>query len=129
MNLVLMVGSGFDLRGIFFKDANAMNPPPRPLTIQKIGDELAIAWDDGRESFLRLDFLRDRCPCAACKGEPDVMGNVIRPARTSNPGRTDLLEIEYVGGYAIQPKWGDGHRTGIYSWQYLRRLADEAEEA
>jgi DUF971 family protein len=23
----------------------------------------------------------------------------------------------------LQPRWGDGHKTGIYSFQYLRRLA------
>jgi DUF971 family protein len=23
----------------------------------------------------------------------------------------------------LQPIWGDGHNTGIYSFQYLRRLA------
>jgi len=28
-----------------------------------------------------------------------------------------------VGGYAIQPVWADGHATGIYSFDYLRRIA------
>ena len=106
-----------------------MNPSPSPTTIQKIGEELAIAWNDGAESFLPLSLLRESCPCAACNGEPDVMGNVIRPEKSRPPGWSDLLEIEYVGGYAIQPKWGDGHRTGIFSWAYLRRLADPAERA
>jgi DUF971 family protein len=33
---------------------------------------------------------------------------------------------EYVGGYAWQPTWGDGHRTGLYSWNYLRKLSEAA---
>jgi DUF971 family protein len=35
----------------------------------------------------------------------------------------DLTSFEIVGGYAIQPHWADGHNTGIYSFQYLRRLS------
>src|SRR5262245_25917585 len=41
----------------------------KPVDIQQIGDELAIKWDDGAESFVKLEKLRRRCPCAGCKGE------------------------------------------------------------
>lgn len=98
--------------------------PLAPKTIQRIGDELAIAWNDGGESFLRMEELRRNCPCAACGGEPDVMGRVVRPTVEYTAQSFDLREIEYIGGYAIQPRWGDGHRTGLYSWAYLRRLAE-----
>ena len=50
-----------------------------PGNIQQIGNELAIAWNDGTESFLKLELLRRACPCAACGGEPDVLGHIIRP--------------------------------------------------
>ncbi len=50
----------------------------RPLDIQTIGQELAIKWDDGSESFVLLEKLRRHCPCAGCKGEVDVMGNVYK---------------------------------------------------
>ena len=50
----------------------------RPANIQQIGDELAIKWEDGRESFVRLETLRRGCPCAGCKGEGDIMGNVYK---------------------------------------------------
>jgi DUF971 family protein len=33
-----------------------------------------------------------------------------------------MLSIEPVGGYAIQIAWNDGHSTGIYSWEHLRRI-------
>jgi DUF971 family protein len=29
-----------------------------------------------------------------------------------------------VGGYGIQPVWADGHDSGIYSFDYLRKLAE-----
>ena len=50
-----------------------------PTNIQQIGNELAIQWNDGTESYLDLQFLRRACPCAACGGEPDVLGNIMRP--------------------------------------------------
>ena len=94
-----------------------------PKNIQQIGNELAIQWNDGTESFLNLEFLRRACPCAGCGGEPDVLGNIERPNMTYSPGSFDLIGFDVVGGYALQPRWRDGHGTGIYSFTYLRRLA------
>ena len=97
----------------------------RPLDIQPIGNELAIKWSDGSESFISLERLRGHCPCAACKGETDIMGNVYRSAATElGPSAFRLVKIQQVGGYAIQPVWGDGHATGLYSFDYLRRICE-----
>lgn len=92
--------------------------------IQPVGTELAIAWSDGREDYLSLEFLRRHCPCAACGGEPDVLGRVERPSVEFSPRSFDLAELTPIGGYGIQPRWGDGHSTGIYSFLYLRKLAE-----
>ncbi len=100
----------------------------RPLDIQPIGDELAVKWENGEESFLKLETLRRHCPCAACNGEMDVMGNVYKaPDQTLPPQAFELRRFVNVGGYGIQPVWGDGHSTGIYSYEYLRRLAKAQE--
>lgn len=93
-----------------------------PTAVQKIGSELAIAWSDGRESFLPLEPLRRACPCATCGGEPDVTGNVVRPDVKYTPESFDLTSWEVVGGYGLQPRWRDGHKTGIYTYAYLRAL-------
>ena len=97
--------------------------PLEPANIQQIGNELAIRWNDGSESYLDLQFLRRACPCAACGGEPDVLGNILRPNVTYSENSFDLAGFQVVGGYALQPNWRDGHNTGIYSFQYLRRIA------
>ena len=94
-----------------------------PKNLQLIGDELAISWNDGAESFLPLEPLRRACPCASCGGEPDVLGYVMRPHVHYAAESFELRSWALVGGYAVQPVWGDGHNTGIYSYQYLRRLA------
>jgi DUF971 family protein len=94
-----------------------------PKNIQQIGNELAIQWNDGTESYFALEMLRRACPCAACGGEPDVLGNIMRPNVSYTGGSFELAGFEIIGGYAVQPRWRDGHVTGIYSFQYLRRLS------
>lgn len=93
-----------------------------PQNIEQIGNELAIQWNDGSETFLPLRLLRVACPCAACGGEPDVMGNQVPPEVHYKPQSFELSGWQLVGGYAVQPTWGDGHASGIYSYQYLRRI-------
>lgn len=95
-----------------------------PKNLQLIGSELAIEWNDGLESYLQLEFLRRACPCASCGGEPDVLGNIARPNVSYMAQSFELRGWDLVGGYAILPRWADGHQTGIYSYQYLRRLAE-----
>ena len=99
----------------------------RPKNIQQIGQELAIKWDDGSESFLNLETLRRQCPCAGCKGEVDVMGNLHKnPDRPLTPAAFQLVRVEMVGGYALQPVWADGHASGLFAFDYVKRLAEEA---
>ncbi len=97
----------------------------RPADLQQIGDELAIKWDDGSESFVKLEAMRRACPCAGCMGETDVMGNLYKgPEKTLTPASFRLLRLASVGGYALQPFWGDGHSSGLFSFDYLKRIAD-----
>ena len=99
----------------------------RVVDIQVIGEELALKWEDGRETYLALEHLRRRCPCAACRGEVDVMGYLYRgPAVELRPESFRLIRVVPVGGYALQPYWADGHSTGIYSFEYLRALGEGA---
>ncbi len=92
--------------------------------MQPIGTELAIKWDDGTESFIGLEALRRACPCAGCKGEVDVMGQLHRgPERPLGPAAFSLQRITPVGGYASQLHWADGHHSGLYPFAYLRKIA------
>ena len=88
-----------------------------------IGDELVLLWSDGLESYLALADLRRACPCAACQGEPDALGRVLKPQVTLGEKSSQLTRMEHVGGYALQLFWADGHSTGIYPYQLLRELA------
>jgi len=90
--------------------------------LQIIGDELAIAWSDGKESYFKLEHLRRACPCAACAGEPDGLIGMAKPEVHYNDKSFVLRSCERVGGYALQPYWDDGHQTGLFSYDYLRSL-------
>jgi len=87
-----------------------------------IGEELALVFSGGREMYLPLPMLRRACPCAACQGEPDALGRVVRPHVEFGPGAFELRRYEIVGGYALQLFWADGHSTGIYSFDYFAKL-------
>jgi len=92
-----------------------------PANIQLIGDEVAIAWPDGAETYVRQDVLRQMSPSAETAGERDVFGNQYGGARRSYGG-VRVTGWEQVGNYAIKFQFSDGHGTGLYTYDYLRRL-------
>ncbi|MEZ5399775.1 MAG: DUF971 domain-containing protein [Bryobacteraceae bacterium] len=89
---------------------------------------IKIDWKDGHASDYTLGYLRDECPCATCTG-----AHGAEPQRTSyaqpDPSpfpmfkpALKILSIDAVGNYAVRIAWSDGHSTGIYSWEHLRRI-------
>lgn len=87
---------------------------------------LLVEWADGAEQRIPFASLRKACPCAVCKGEAGRPGRFdIRP--DLRPGEDELADINLVGLYGLGVTWGDGHDTGIYTFEYLRALGDAAE--
>ncbi len=102
----------------------------RPENLQVIGNELAIRWSDGAESFLSLERLRRHCPCASCAGEKDIFGNLYKGhAKPLTATALQIRQLVPVGGYAVQPVWGDGHNTGLFTFEQLRRLGATEDTA
>jgi DUF971 family protein len=90
-----------------------------------INDFLALKWDDESESIIPLRTLRENCPCAGCQGEVDALGKLHRgPAPKLTERSFQLRSLQAVGGYGLQPVWGDGHSTGIFSLDMLRRYSE-----
>ena len=85
-------------------------------------ETLTIDWSDGHTGVLPLRFLRDECPCAGCKGETILFESYAPPAQPELPGKYTLASAEPVGHYALQLSWGDGHATGMYTWESLRSI-------
>jgi DUF971 family protein len=106
-----------------FCSAPAMHTP---RDIQLIGHEVAIAWDDGRESYFTFEQLRAASPSASNLGERDILGNQYGGDGPKKFPGVQVRGWERVGNYALRFDFSDGHRTGLYSFDYLRRLADTA---
>ena len=102
-----------------------MKEPSRskPLEIGPSADgaQLRILWEDGLEVSYQPRALRLACPCAGCV---DEMTGLPTLAPGTVPEDVYPLAIYYVGRYALQFVWSDGHQTGIYPFDYLRRLAE-----
>lgn len=91
-----------------------------PVGIHKVGaDVLAVDWNDGTESRYPLRELRCACPCAACVNEwtGEKMLDDAKVSKDIKPAR-----LFAVGRYAMGVHWSDGHKTGIYSYDYLKKL-------
>ncbi len=76
---------------------------------------MTIVWSDGQQTTLTHSLLRGFCPCATCQGHQG-------PARFVAGGNTELADLAEVGNYALRLTWADGHSTGIYSFNFLKRL-------
>ena len=80
---------------------------------------LAVVWTDNKKSLYDVVELRRQCRCAHCIDEvtkeqklnPDDVPETLRP-----------IKIESVGRYALTISFTDGHKTGIYTFEWLRAL-------
>jgi len=100
-----------------------------PVQVQLIGDEVAIAWSDGLETYLTGEFLRAASPSAENMGERDVFGRQYGGAGPRNFSGVRVLSWDRVGNYALRFEFSDGHRTGLYSYDYLRKLSAQTPGA
>ncbi len=94
-----------------------------PTNLQLIGQEVAIVWDDGQESYYTFEKLRAASPSASNQGEQDILGNRYGGDGPKQFAGVTVTGWERVGNYAIRFDFSDGHRTGLYSYDYLRKLA------
>lgn len=96
-----------------------------PANIQLIGEEVAIVWDDGRESYFPFARLRAASPSAETQGERDIFGTQYGGGGSKKFEGVQVTGWEQVGNYALRFEFSDGHRTGLYSFDYLRKLSDQ----
>jgi DUF971 family protein len=92
-------------------------PMPHAITREDAG--VRVEWDPaGHEGFYPARLLRLACPCAECveefTGRP-----LLDPGRVPEDVRPVSLAL--VGAYGLRVHWSDGHHTGIYTFESLRR--------
>ena len=95
-----------------------MSTPAR-VVVPEAKDSLLIEFSDGQEYNLSAEFLRVHSPSAEVRGHGEGNENL-------QFGKRDIkiASLEHAGNYALQIVFSDGHDSGIYSWEYLRKLAE-----
>ena len=99
---------------------------PEHIAISK-SKGIEIDWQNGHHSSYGVGYLRDECPCATCTGAHGTVPQKTDYAAPKTPFQMykpalKMLNVEPVGNYAIKIYWSDGHSTGIYSYDHLRKI-------
>lgn len=90
---------------------------PERITLAAQRRLLCLRWPGGLESTLSAKMLRKACRCAACT-QARRMG-----AQVETDAEISLAEVVEFGVAGLQVVFSDGHRRGIFPWEYLRQLA------
>ncbi len=92
-------------------------PLPEAITVHGTSRVLEIAFSDGAVFKIPFELMRVYSPSAEVKGH----GPGQETLQTGKRG-VNIVALDAVGNYAVQPRFSDGHDTGIYTWDYLYQL-------
>src|SRR5678816_1472811 len=99
------------------------SPTPVSVTLHQESHVLEIGYADGQTFRLPFELLRVYSPSAEVQGHGPGQ-EVLQSGKRG----VELVALEPVGNYAVQPRFSDGHDTGIYSWEYLYFLGSQEAE-
>ncbi len=97
-------------------------PTPTEIKLHQKSRLMEIAFSDGRSFSLPFEFLRVFSPSAEVRGHGPGQ-EVLQAGKRE----VDIVSLDPVGSYAVQPTFSDGHATGIFSWDYLYSLGTDQE--
>ncbi len=102
----------------------SMSDPPSNIRALQAEQILEVTWPDGRVHRMEYRTIRSQCPCASCRDEW-TGERILDPASI----RSDLklVGMENVGTYAVQFAWNDGHSSGIFTWETLGSIGEQAQ--
>ena len=98
-------------------------PTPQGLTVHSQSRVLEVSFSDGAQFRIPFELMRVYSPSAEVQGHGPGQ-EVLQSGKRS----IDLVELEPVGNYAVQPMFSDGHNSGIFSWDYLYFLGSEQDK-
>lgn len=97
------------------------NPPnPASITLHQSSRVLEIGFEDGAVFKLPFELLRVYSPSAEVQGHGPGQ-EVLQTGKRD----VQIVDVETVGHYALQPRFSDGHESGIFSWGYLYDLGSK----
>ena len=99
-----------------------MSAAPTEIRLRRAEKILDIAFSDGARFSLPAEYLRVESPSAEVQGHGPGQKVIVAGRR-----HIGIMALEPVGNYALRINFDDLHDTGIYTWDYLRRLGEEQE--
>ena len=102
---------------------DSSTPLPRDITVHQQSRILEVSFSDGTTFQIPFELMRVYSPSAEVQGHGPGQ-EVLQTGKR----QVDLLGLEPIGNYAVQPSFSDGHDTGIYSWEYLYFLGSQQDE-
>jgi DUF971 family protein len=97
------------------------------ITVDR-ASHVEVTFTDDKVCRFELEELRKACPCAACRGARDH-GQVSWPPPGRPAPELAITDAQLVGAYGLGVLWSDGHSTGIYPFQSLRRWCEAGRPA
>ena len=95
----------------------------QPISIDVDKDTaVTIVFADDHEATFDIMRLRLACPCAQCRGFRD-QGVDVWP-RPGSPTPLEITTADLHGAWGLNVTWNDGHATGIYPFDSLRRWSE-----
>lgn len=95
---------------------------PQKVIHHRRSKTLELTWPDA--SFtLSAEYLRVCSPSAEVRGHGG-QNQVLQVGKRD----VAISKLSPSGHYAVQISFDDGHDTGLYSWTYLRELAESFDE-
>ena len=91
---------------------------PTDITVTDKGRTLEVVFDDGETVRLTAERLRVESPSAEVQGHSPSQKKLL-----TGKENVAIVGVDPVGNYAVKLVFDDGHDTGLYTWDYLRRLA------
>lgn len=101
----------------------ADSPTPQALTVHGQSRVLEVQFSDGAHFRIPFELMRVYSPSAEVQGH----GPGQETLQTGKRG-VELEALEPVGNYAVQPRFSDGHDSGIFTWDYLYFLGTQQEQ-
>ena len=98
-------------------------PSPQSITVHGQSRVLEVSFPDGAVFRIPFELMRIYSPSAEVQGH----GPGQEVLQTGKRG-VDLDALDPVGNYAVQPRFSDGHDTGIFSWDYLYFLGSRQQD-
>ncbi len=91
---------------------------PTDIVAKDEGRRLEVAYDDGVTVTLSAERLRVESPSAEVQGHSPAEKRIV-----TGKENVRFVDLEPIGNYAVKIVFDDGHATGLYTWDYLRKLA------